>query len=206
MAACANTIFSSIPHLQAVHRRISAVVPVKFPSIRGAIFFPAPAESPLKRSAVTWWPVVWFGFWFDPLFSAIGRARTQAAHCASLGSVDPGGRVVKRAGATDGAMSVGRGVGEALATGRPEALGDAGIVGGPDAAVMALVGEPNGCAAVAGPAEACAEAQPPRPMTRATTTSTRVGRIAPQRYESPPPRSTASAVGVAVDRTLDRAS
>src|SRR3954454_6880045 len=120
MAACANTIFSSIPHLQAVHRRISAVVPVKFPSIRGAILFAALAESPLNRSPLTWCPVVWLGVLFDPLFSAIGRARTQAAHWLSPGSAAPGGRVAKWAGATVGPVVgpvVGRGV--ALEVGLP---------------------------------------------------------------------------------------
>jgi hypothetical protein len=51
-------MFSSMPHLQATHRRISCVVPVKFPSIRGATALAALAESPSNSEASTCWPVV----------------------------------------------------------------------------------------------------------------------------------------------------
>src|SRR5438128_316330 len=81
MAACALTMSSSMPHLQAAQRRICSVVPVKFPSTRlsGAL---APA---------TVCPTVWLAVALTALFSGIATLRTAVAHCASDGSLAPGG-------------------------------------------------------------------------------------------------------------------
>jgi hypothetical protein len=43
--------------------------------------------------------VAWSNVALTRLFSGSGRARTHAAHCASLGSAEPGGSVEKCAGA-----------------------------------------------------------------------------------------------------------
>src|ERR1017187_1463630 len=94
-AACANTMFWSMPHLQAAHRRISAVVPVKLPLILGAIHLLAWGWSPEKNPLPTEWPVAWLKRPFTPLFSGIGLARTHAAHWVPVGSFAPGGRVWK---------------------------------------------------------------------------------------------------------------
>ena len=90
--------------------------------MRGAIELAALAESPTNSEPATCWPVVWFAVLFDPLFSAIGRARTQAAHCASVGSFAPGASVAKCVGAL--AVPVAGGVfGPAVPAGLPGAVG-----------------------------------------------------------------------------------
>jgi hypothetical protein len=82
--------------LQAAHRRISWVVPVKAPSTRAPICVLARASSLVgKKAAPRWWPVAWSKPALTRLFSASGRARTQAAHWASPGSAEPGGSVAK---------------------------------------------------------------------------------------------------------------
>ena len=106
-AAWAYTMSSSMPHLQAAHRRIWCVVPVNWPSTRGAITVLARASSPLKKPAPTWWPVVWFAVALAPLFSLYGVARTQVAHWAPDGRAALGGSVAKWAGA--GATGLRRG-------------------------------------------------------------------------------------------------
>src|SRR5579859_1832155 len=97
-AAWANTMFWLMPHLQAAHRRISAVVPVNFPFTRGAISLLACQVSPLKKFLPTCWPVVRLYLRLTPLFSFSGRDRTQAAHRAADGSFLPGLTVLKKAG------------------------------------------------------------------------------------------------------------
>src|ERR1700689_2699347 len=97
-AAWANTMFWLMPHLQAAHRRICAVVPVKSPLTRGAICLFACQVSPLKKSLPTCWPVAWLYLRLTPLFSLIGRDRTHLAHCAPDGSLAPGLSVLKNAG------------------------------------------------------------------------------------------------------------
>src|SRR5262245_32812457 len=112
---------SSMPHLQAVQRRMVCVVPVKAPVMRGAILLAAEALSPENMDPSTRWPFVAFAFALACLFSLNGWARTQVAHCASVGSFAPGGSVLKWAGAAGG-------FGDAFA----DALGDAvGSVVGP---------------------------------------------------------------------------
>jgi hypothetical protein len=44
---------------------------------------------------------------FTPLFSRVGLARTHRAHCVSDGSLAPGGRVGKKAGAATAAAVLG---------------------------------------------------------------------------------------------------
>jgi hypothetical protein len=104
--------------LHAAHRRISLVVPVKSPLIRGAICSFAVAVSPEKKCWLTLWPVRWLNALLTPLFSAIGRARTHAAHCALLGSLAPGGRVEE-----------GRGTGGLAVLGRGGVVGRSSVVG-----------------------------------------------------------------------------
>src|SRR5215467_9541392 len=98
-AAWAKTMFWSMPHLQAAQRKISWVVPVKLPLIRGPIHLPACGTSPEKKLLPTDCPVVWLKRLFTPLFSGNGRARTHFAHWPPVGSLVPGGRVWKYAGA-----------------------------------------------------------------------------------------------------------
>src|SRR5690349_4875829 len=92
-AACARTVSSSMPHLQAAHCKISSVVPLKLPVTRAAIWVLA-RGSPLRKLLDSCWlPRVALKVAFTRLFS--GRRLTAAAHAASLGSADPGGRVAK---------------------------------------------------------------------------------------------------------------
>src|SRR6266536_339505 len=142
LAACASTMSSSAPHLQAVQRRISRVVPVKPPSTRAPICVLARGSSAAgKKSTPSRCPVTRLYAAFIRLLSGSGWARTHAAHCAPVGSAEPGGRVAKRAGAPapedagvvapagrvegDG-VGVGVGVGEGVGStvGCGSALGD----------------------------------------------------------------------------------
>jgi hypothetical protein len=70
------------------------------------------------------WPLVLLAVLLTPLFSGYVVGRTHAAHCASDGSVEPGGFVVKCAGAAvcgaGGLVVVARGAGvgvDAVVTG-----------------------------------------------------------------------------------------
>src|SRR6185437_5230686 len=99
-AAWANTMVWLMPHLQATQRRISLVLPVKLPLTRGTIFRSAAGASFARKSASRCAPVRWLYGLLTPLLSCgDGWARTHAAHCAEEGSVAPGGRVPKNAGA-----------------------------------------------------------------------------------------------------------
>src|SRR5262245_61355554 len=79
---------------------ISSVVPTKFPSTRavnGAFAGSASTQAPAT-------PRVWFGTipnrfgrWLPYRTSGVGR--TRAAHCADVGSADPGGSRPKRSAA-----------------------------------------------------------------------------------------------------------
>ena len=80
MTAWARTMFSSIPHLQAAHCRISSVVPTKLPSTRGK--------------------VLWLLVPRRLLFSRFpartsGAGFTRAAHQSPLGSDAPTPKVEK---------------------------------------------------------------------------------------------------------------
>src|SRR5438067_7418181 len=154
IAACASTRSSSTPHLQAAQRRISRVVPVNCPSTRAAMRVPARGSSPVKKPVPTGWPVAWLARRFPPLFSGYGWTRTQAAHCAPDGSVAPGARVAKRAGA---AAAAGRVLGPALALVAALGLALAGVAAAPaaDGAGGATV-PPAGQAACAEQAAAAA--------------------------------------------------
>src|ERR1700722_6797483 len=90
IAACANTMFWLMPHLQAAQRRISAVVPVKSPFTRGPMSLLACGVSPVKKCLPMCWPVVWLYLRLTPLFSFSGRDSTHLAHCAPDGSLPPG--------------------------------------------------------------------------------------------------------------------
>src|SRR5207237_9720236 len=117
-AACAATMFSSMPHLQAAQRRISWVVPVNWPFTRGAMSWSARGSSPPgKKLPPRPAPLAWLAPRFIPLFSAIRLARTHAAHSAPEGSPAPGGRVPKCAGTGGGATDAGAllGVADAVA-------------------------------------------------------------------------------------------
>src|SRR5262244_2652086 len=107
-------MFWLIPHLHAAHRRISLVVPVKLPSMRGASSRLALGLSPGEKKLLpTCWPVVRLKTRFTPLFSRVGLARTHRAHRASDGSLAPGGRVGKKPGAAAAAAVLGANTAEA---------------------------------------------------------------------------------------------
>src|SRR6478672_2391022 len=104
-AAWANTMVWLMPHLQATQRRISLVLPVKLPLTRGTILWSAAGASFARKSAGRCAPVRWLYGLLTPLLSCgDGWARTHAAHCAEEGSVAPGGRVPKNAGAAAGSF------------------------------------------------------------------------------------------------------
>jgi hypothetical protein len=92
---CLGEPCSGRRQLQAAQRKISAVVPVKLPLIRGAIHLFAWDLSPEKKLLLTWCPVARLYRRLTPLFSFIGLARTHLAHCAPVGSFVPGGTVWK---------------------------------------------------------------------------------------------------------------
>src|SRR5215467_15323778 len=167
---------SSMPHLHAVQRRIWRVVPVKSPSMRGAMRAAAPDASPLNSDPSTCWPVRAFGALLTPLFSRYGVARTHAAHCASPGSFPPGGTVPKCAGAAGWGGTGGRvGVGRVDDDGRPE--GEDGGPEGDGAAAGTPVGAPE-----AQLAEVLAH--PPSRSTAAASRIDRCVRIGPAGYGS----------------------
>src|SRR5262249_32132703 len=102
LTACARTMSSSIPHLQAPHCRISSVVPVKLPVTRAYSGAGGLEGAPN--------PLVWFAAAFSGRTSL--AARTRAAHSASLGNGDPGGSVAKcPVPPLGGGVGVGVGVG-----------------------------------------------------------------------------------------------
>src|ERR1700722_16645494 len=95
-AACANTTLWLMPHLQAAQRRMSAVVPVKSPLIRGASIASACSVSPDgKKWVPTRWPTVRLYGWLAALFSGHLLSLTQRVHSAPVGSASSGGRVWK---------------------------------------------------------------------------------------------------------------
>src|SRR5580692_3414847 len=104
-------MFWLMPHLQAAQRRISAVVPVKFPLTRGAISLLACGVSPLKKCLPTCWPLVLLYLRLTPLFSLSGRERTHLAHWAPDGSRAPGLSVLKNTGPSGPASLGPEGVG-----------------------------------------------------------------------------------------------
>ena len=88
-------MLSEIPHLHAAHWKISSVVPVKLPVIRGLYVCWNVASYAGSLASVTGC----FGF---VLFACVlsergshGERCTRAAHVASDGSAAPGGRVWK---------------------------------------------------------------------------------------------------------------
>jgi hypothetical protein len=101
-AAWANTTSWLMPHLQAAQRRISSVVPVKSPLMRGAIRRLADGVSAAKKCAATCWPMVWLARQLPGRISRSGLSLTQRAHSAPVGSTAPGGRVRKWIGAVPG--------------------------------------------------------------------------------------------------------
>src|SRR5271165_2062794 len=91
-------MFWLMPHLHAAQRRISAVVPVKSPLTRRPMYLFA-FGSPVKKCGLIFWPVTRLNGRFTPLFSRSGLVRTHVAHRAPDGSLAPGGKVRKKAGA-----------------------------------------------------------------------------------------------------------
>jgi hypothetical protein len=135
-----------------------------------------------------------------PLFSAIGRARTQAAHCASLGSVAPGASVPKCAGANvDDVDGFGR-AGWALGDGRADTLGAAdgagdGAAGGSAWVAIAATGGLGTAPLDGWPDEAphpLRTSNPLRTSTAAHRVIVRNVRINPAPYSGPGPLATAA--------------
>jgi hypothetical protein len=157
--------------------------------IRGAILLAAAAASPENIEPSTRCPVVLLAVALECLFSLYGWALTQVAHCASVGSFAPGGRVEKWAGA-----AAGFGFGEADAPGLAEAEalaeadGEASAVPSGSAEALDVLGAAVGAFASAVPQP---EAAPPaRRMNTATQGTT--ARIAPEPYSRSQRTATAS--------------
>src|SRR6266536_1849952 len=127
-AACANTMLWLMPHLQAAQRRISLVVPVKRPLIRGTIRRSAAGLSPCRKLLATCWPVRRLKGLLTPLFSGFGLARTHRAHSAPEGSLADGGSVRKWTGAPWAGRTLGVGAGAGVTVG----AGDRGGTDGDD--------------------------------------------------------------------------
>ncbi|GIF70596.1 hypothetical protein Asi02nite_01140 [Asanoa siamensis] len=100
-----------------------------------------------------------------PLFSADGAARTQVAHCAPDGNVDPGGSVTNRAGP----FSAGRVVDDVPVGGA------AGSDQPPSASLQPVPVRPSAPPELAGDRSACAESVPARAMIAAVAATATIG-------------------------------